>query len=151
MATDGDDDAADGDARRAADDYALLGLRFDAARSLLIDGRANRRKRRWAAAREALERAAAIFDDLGADGWAAQTRSELDRVGGRRPGAGSVLTPAEAHVTELAAAGRSNKEIAAALVVSVYTVERHLRHAYAKLGIRSRSQLAGRIGQADRS
>jgi DNA-binding CsgD family transcriptional regulator len=34
--------------------------------------------------------------------------------------------------------------------VSVYTVERHLKHVYAKLGVRSRSQLAGRIGDPGR-
>jgi DNA-binding NarL/FixJ family response regulator len=58
------------------------------------------------------------------------------------------LTWTETRVAELAAGGQSNKEIAATLVVSVYTVERHLKHAYAKLGIRSRSQLAGRIGHS---
>src|SRR5205823_5584587 len=94
------------------------------------------------------ECAASAFDELGSDGWAAQTRSERDRVGGRRPGAKGALTDSENQVAVLAAAGRSNKEIAAALVVSVYTVERHLSHVYAKLGIRSRSQLAGRIGRS---
>ena len=52
---------------------------------------------------------------------------------------------------ELAVAGLSNKEIAARLVVSVHTVERHLKHAYAKLGIRSRNQLAAHIGNGQRS
>jgi DNA-binding CsgD family transcriptional regulator len=49
------------------------------------------------------------------------------------------LTETEIHVAMAAAAGRSNKEIAAALVVSVYTVERHPSRVYAKLGIRSQS------------
>lgn len=133
---------------RSAAEYERLGLHFDAARSLLILGRAKRRRRQWAAAREALERAAGTFDRLGADGWAVLTRSELSRVGGRRPAGDGGLTNAELQVVELAAAGRSNKEIATALVVSVYTVERHLKHAYAKLGIRSRAQLAGRTGDS---
>ena len=48
-------------------------------------------------------------------------------------------------MVELAASGSSNKEIAQALFVSVHTVETHLTHACAKLGVRSRGQLAGRI------
>jgi DNA-binding NarL/FixJ family response regulator len=50
-------------------------------------------------------------------------------------------------VAELAADGLANKEIATALFVSVRTVEEHLKHAYAKLGIRSRTQLARRLSQ----
>jgi DNA-binding CsgD family transcriptional regulator len=44
----------------------------------------------------------------------------------------------------MAAAGQSNKEIAQALFVTVNTVQTHLQHIYRKLGINSRSQLAGR-------
>jgi DNA-binding NarL/FixJ family response regulator len=46
---------------------------------------------------------------------------------------------------ELAAGGLANKQIASTLVVTVHTVEVHLAHAYAKLGVRSRSQLAARL------
>ena len=49
-------------------------------------------------------------------------------------------------MAELAAGGSSNKEIAQTLFVSVRTVEAHLTHAYAKLGVRSRTQLARRLG-----
>ena len=66
-------------------------------------------------------------------------------MGGRRPQRDSELTPGERRVVELAANGASNKEIAQALFVSVHTVETHLTHAYAKLGVRSRGQLAGRL------
>jgi DNA-binding NarL/FixJ family response regulator len=45
-------------------------------------------------------------------------------------------------VVRLAAAGRTNREIARTLSVSVRTVEGHLSHAYAKLGLRSRTELA---------
>ena len=51
-------------------------------------------------------------------------------------------------MAELAAQGMANKQIAASLVVTVNTVEFHLRNTYAKLGIRSRSQLAGRLAAA---
>ena len=67
---------------------------------------------------------------------------ELARVGARRPRPIGSLTPAERRVAELAAGGASNKEIAQTLFISVHTVEAHLTHAYAKLGVRSRSQLA---------
>jgi DNA-binding NarL/FixJ family response regulator len=59
-----------------------------------------------------------------------------------------VLTSSEQRVSELAAAGLSNKEIAGTLFIAVHTVEVHLSHAYAKLGIRSRAQLASRVSPA---
>jgi DNA-binding NarL/FixJ family response regulator len=55
------------------------------------------------------------------------------------------LTPAERRVASLAAEGLANKEIAQTLVVTVNTVEYHLRNVYAKLGVRSRAQLASRL------
>ncbi len=126
--------------------YAELGLRFDQGRTLLALGRVQRRHRKWAAARASLEQAAAVFGDSGCTGWADEARSELARVGGRRPQGSGELTPSEQQVAELAAAGLANKEIAGTLSITVHTVERHLSRAYAKLGIRSRSQLARRLG-----
>jgi DNA-binding NarL/FixJ family response regulator len=135
--------------REGADAYAQLGLRFDAARTLLVLGRGQRRHRKWAAARSSLEQAVAAFDELGSPGWADDARSELQRVGARRPAAAGQLTRTETRVVELAAEGLSNKEIAQTLVVTVNTVETHLSHAYAKLGIRSRAQLS-RIHRPER-
>ena len=65
-----------------------------------------------------------------------------DRVTG--PPAGSddvaaVLSPRELHILSLAAQGRDNDAIAAELVLSVRTVERHLQNAYAKLGLQGRT------------
>ena len=57
------------------------------------------------------------------------------------------LTPAELAVARLVAAGRSNRETAAELYVSVKTVEFHLGHIFGKLGIRSRKDLIARIGR----
>jgi DNA-binding CsgD family transcriptional regulator len=145
-------DVAGGEAERAVDallsaaaDYGRLGLEFERAQSLLHLGRFHRRSKRRGGARQALEDAADCFDRLGCRGWATKARSELSRVSGRRPVDDTELTPSEQRVVDLAVTGRSNKEIAAVLYVSVYTVEAHLSHAYAKLGIRSRSQLATRI------
>ena len=65
----------------------------------------------------------------------------------RRPRASDGLTPTEERVADLVAEGRSNKEVAGALFVSVRTVEANLTRVYAKLGIRSRTELASRRGR----
>jgi DNA-binding NarL/FixJ family response regulator len=142
-----DDDAA-ADLARAAAAFGDLGLRFDRARALLALGRAQRRFKKWGAARESLEAAAAAFDELASAGWAEHARSELSRVGARKPRPSGELTPSEQRVVELAASGLANKEIAQALFVTVRTVEVHLSNAYAKLGVRSRAQLASRLAGA---
>ncbi|MFI5051808.1 MAG: AAA family ATPase [Acidimicrobiales bacterium] len=126
----------------AADEYGSLGLGFERARTWLFLGERQRRARQRAEARHSLEMAVADFVQLGCAGWAAHSRTELDRVSGRRPTAEGQLTPSERQVADLAASGASNKEIATRLFVSVYTVEAHLTHTYAKLGVRSRAQLA---------
>jgi DNA-binding CsgD family transcriptional regulator len=125
--------------------YRDLGLAFDEARTLLVLGRARRRARQWGGARDTLEQAAAGFDAIGSSGWATETRSELSRVGARRPASPGKLTATERRVAALAVDGLSNKEIARSLVVTVNTVEFHLRNVYAKLGIRSRMHLAARL------
>jgi DNA-binding CsgD family transcriptional regulator len=129
----------------AAASYGELGLRFDRARSLLWLGRAARRGRKRSAARRTLETASAEFDALGSPGWAGQARAELDLLGARRAASSGGLTTAEQRVVELAASGLSNKQIARRLFVAVHTVEVHLSHAYAKLGVQSRAQLASRF------
>jgi DNA-binding CsgD family transcriptional regulator len=144
------DQAAATELEAVAASYHGLGLRFDQARSLLALGRAERRLKKWAAARRSLELAAEAFDQLGSTGWAERGRSELARVGARRPGRKEQLTPSEQHVVELAAAGRSNKQIAQALFITIKTVEGHLSRAYAKLGVTSRAQLTHRL-QGQRS
>ena len=134
---------------RTAGELAGLGLAPDRARTLLSLGRAQRRFRKWGVARGTLEDAAAAFDELGSPGWADVARSELARVGARRPAPEGGLTAAERRVAELAASGLANKEIAQEMVVSVKTVEFHLSNTYAKLGIRSRGELAQTLGSQD--
>jgi DNA-binding CsgD family transcriptional regulator len=129
----------------AADSYGELGLRFDRARSLLWLGRETRRARKRTAARRALETAGEEFDVLGSPGWAGQARAELDLLGAKGAAPAGGLTAAEQRVVELAASGLSNKQIARRLFVAVHTVEVHLAHAYAKLGVHSRVQLASRL------
>jgi DNA-binding CsgD family transcriptional regulator len=143
---DGYDDSAALELEEVADEYGRMGLLFDQARTLLFVGAARRRHKKRTAARRILERSRDVFERLGCSGWADHARLELSRLSGRRP-SDDELTPSERRVAELAARGLSNKEIATRLVVGVYTVEAHLRHAYAKMGIRSRSQLAHRLAR----
>ena len=75
---------------------------------------------------------------------ASGTTSSTTPTGPATPPAGG-LTATERRVADLAVEGLANKEIARTLVVTVNTVEFHLRNAYAKLGIRSRVQLADRL------
>jgi DNA-binding CsgD family transcriptional regulator len=65
------------------------------------------------------------------------------------PPAPAAITAAEAKIAELAAAGRTNQEIARALFMSTRTVEAHLTRVYRKLGIRSRTELAHRLARKD--
>jgi DNA-binding CsgD family transcriptional regulator len=120
---------------------------FERGRTLLSLGVVRRQAMQKKAAREALELALAIFEELDARLWAEKARQELARIGGRRAG-GDELTESESRVAALAAAGRSNKEIAAELFMGVSTVEAHLSHVYRKLGIRSRAGLGARLATA---
>jgi DNA-binding CsgD family transcriptional regulator len=128
-------------AGQAADAYETMPLPFERARSLLTLGTLRRRDRQKRDARDALERALGLFESLGARIWADRTRAELARISGRRASL-TELTESEERVVRLAAAGRTNREIARTLSMGVRTVEGHLSHAYAKLGVRSRTELA---------
>jgi DNA-binding CsgD family transcriptional regulator len=131
--------------------YDERGLAAEAARTWLALGRAQRRARKWGGARDSLERAVRLFEEQGAPGWASAARADLERVGARRPSSPGRLTTTERRVADLAVQGLANKEIARALVVTVSTVEFHLRNAYTKLGIRSRMELAPRLEELDAS
>jgi ATP/maltotriose-dependent transcriptional regulator MalT len=117
---------------------------FERARTLLVLGLTQRRAKQKRPARESLEAALAIFEELGARLWAEKARAELQRIGGRAPAPGE-LTPSEQRVAALVAEGKTNREVATVLYLSVRTVEGHLSRIYAKLGVRSRAELAHRI------
>jgi DNA-binding CsgD family transcriptional regulator len=125
-------------------EHERLELPLERGRTLLAQGLALRRARQKRSAREALEEAVGIFERLGARLWVERAGSELARIGGRAPSRGE-LTPMERRVAELAADGKTNKEIAAVLYVTVRTVETHLTRIYEKLGIHSRTELARRL------
>ena len=134
------------DAASAALDEALahhdrITVPFDLARTLVAVGRVRRRRGERKAAREALEHAQRIFEELGAPIWAARAEAELHRIPIRRGSSSNELTPTEQQVAELAGSGGTNREIAQALFMSPKTVEVNLTRIYRKLGIRSRAEL----------
>jgi DNA-binding NarL/FixJ family response regulator len=115
---------------------------LERGRTLLALGVVLRRRKQRRIARETLAEALTIFESIGSPVWADRVRSELARVSGRAPGDGE-LTMTERRVAELVARGLTNREIAAELVVTVRAVESTLTKVYAKLGVRSRTQLTG--------
>jgi len=126
--------------QQAVAHHEKFGDRFGRARALLALGIVRRRARQKRAAREAIEAALAGFEQLGAATWVETARAELGGIGGRTRE--ERLTPAEQRVAALVAEGRTNREVAAALFLGERTVETHLSHVYAKLEIRSRTELA---------
>jgi DNA-binding CsgD family transcriptional regulator len=118
-------------------------------RALVELGAALRRRGRREAAREPLREALHLADRGGAVRLAAQAREEL-RAAGARPrrtalSGRDALTPAERRVVALAAEGHTNRQIAQQLFVTQRTVETHLTHAFAKLDVTSRDQLAAAL------
>ncbi|MDW5593890.1 AAA family ATPase [Conexibacter stalactiti] len=132
-----------------AEGAELLGsspARLDHARALFDLGAALRRAGRPAQAREPLSASLDGARACGATVLAEQAHREL-LVAGAKPrrlrfSGADALTAAERRVTGMAADGCSNREIAAALYVTVRTVENHLARSYRKLGISSRRELA---------
>jgi DNA-binding CsgD family transcriptional regulator len=116
---------------------------LERARTLLAYGHALRLERHRSAARAALDEALRAFDLAGAARFARATREEMAHLGGRAPANGRRLTGAEERIARLVAGGLSNKDAAAELYLSVSTVEAALTRVYRKLGVSSRSQLAG--------
>ena len=144
----GDRDGALVALEAAAGWHVITPLPFERARTLLALGLVQRRARRRRAARETLNGALAIFEELGAELWTEQTQAELGRIGGRTPSSGE-LTPTERGIAELVAEGKTNKEVAARLVVTDRTIESALTQIYRKLDVRSRTELARRLASAE--
>lgn len=140
----GDAEEARAQLARALVAHERLPQPFELGRTLLAQGTIERRAKRRREARETLMQALELFDQLGAPLWAEKAAAELARIPGRGP-ASSELSETERRVAELVAQGFSNKDVAATLFVTVRTVEANLSKVYAKLDIRSRTELASRL------
>jgi DNA-binding CsgD family transcriptional regulator len=139
----GNVDQAAGFLQHAVAQHEEVGDPYGRARALLALGKVLRRERQKRDAGEAIGAALRDFEELGATTWAQNARDELGSIGGRKREEG--LTPAEHRVAALVAEGRTNREVAAALFLGERTVASHLTHIYAKLGVRSRTELARRL------
>jgi DNA-binding CsgD family transcriptional regulator len=143
-AAEGDLEAALASCERALEVHERMPAPFERARTLLIYGTILRRIKRRKDAREAIDAALSIFEALPAPVWADNARAERGRIGGRAS-SGDGLTEGERRIAELVAAGNSNKETAAALFLSVHTVEGALKRVYRKLGVHSRTELSRQL------
>lgn len=148
--------AADGDTERARELLAVAAklhdhcnLPYEHARTLLAAGSVARRSGRRSDARTMLDDAAAAFAAMGAAPWRRRCGDELARLGRTRSSSNGDLTPTELQIARHVAGGHSNAEVAAALFVSVRTVESNLTRVFRKLGVRSRTQLARHPALAD--
>ena len=140
--------AADGDLPGSADvlqqavlDHRLLPMPFEEGCTRLLLGTVFRRHGHRNDAKQQLAEAMDIFTRLGAPIQAERARAELAGIGGWSARV-NVLTPVEERIATLVAGGQTNREVAAALFLSVRTVESHLGRIYRKLGLRSRTELA---------
>jgi DNA-binding CsgD family transcriptional regulator/tetratricopeptide (TPR) repeat protein len=126
--------------------------RLELARALGDLGAGHRRGGSRGGARDLLRESLDLAYALGGQAVAAHAREELVAAGGRPRRDAShgrdALTPSELRVAELAAAGRTNRQIAQALFVTQRTVENHLTSTYAKLGITARPELAAALDKA---
>ncbi len=144
-----DGEAAESLFREAIERLQRTSIRVQLARTHLLYGEWLRRERRRLDAREELRTAYELFKDFGVEAFAERARVELEATGerARRRTANTLdqLTPREAQIARLAAQGETNREIAARLFISASTVEYHLRKAFRKLDVKSRTQLALRL------
>jgi DNA-binding CsgD family transcriptional regulator len=127
-------------------------LQLELARTRLLYGEWLRREQRQRDARDQLRLAHELFTEFGMLGFAERAAAELlatgERARKRTVESRLDLTPQETRISELAAQGATNQDIASQLFISTATVEYHLSKVYRKLGIRSRTQLAKMLLQS---
>jgi DNA-binding NarL/FixJ family response regulator len=126
--------------------------KLELVRALVDQGALLRSLGKRSHARAALKRALEEAAGTSAEALRERARAELAMTGGAPGGerltGPEALTPSERRVVELAAAGRSNPDIAAELFVSRKTVEFHLSNAFRKLAVGSRDELLHALGRS---
>jgi len=131
----------------AADAWEAVGQPFPAVLALVHAARTALAARATREAAGRLRRAEPLAERLGAGPLADQIAELTRRVGADSEAADPVLTGRELEVLRLVAAGRSNREIAAALVISPKTASVHVSNILAKLGAASRTEAAVKAHQ----
>jgi DNA-binding CsgD family transcriptional regulator len=135
--------------RRSIEHLSGTRAALELSRSRLLYGEWLRRERRRVDARGQLRTALEEFTGMGAEAFARRAERELlatgERARKRTVDTLDQLTPQEEQVARLAAQGATNREIAGQLFITQSTVEYHLRKAFRKLDVKSRTQLAHRI------
>jgi DNA-binding CsgD family transcriptional regulator len=121
--------------RRAGETWQELDAPYDAARARVLVGQACRALGDDDTATLELQAAREVFAELGA----APELARLDSATRRTPIDAYGLTARQLEVLRLVAAGQSNREIAASLVISEHTVARHVQNIFATLGVSSRT------------
>jgi DNA-binding CsgD family transcriptional regulator len=132
---------------RAMPETLALPERLERARTLLVKGQLERRRKQRGRARDTLRDALVTCEEINAALWAQRVRADLARVGAVR--ARLELTATELRIATLAAQGMTNREIGAAAFVSEKTVEANLSRIYRKLSIRSRAELGVRLAMVE--
>jgi DNA-binding CsgD family transcriptional regulator len=136
--------------------YEASPRRFDTALAAEAAAEALADAGRTAEAREQFERALRELEDIGADRHVGRVLGTMRRLGmGRRRRSHhakasygwEALTPSEVEVVRLVAEGLTNREIGDRLYISPRTVQTHLSHAFRKLNITSRVQLAAEVAR----
>lgn len=134
--------------------HRIASDRYQQARTDLCWGMRLRRARRKHDARAPLRSALGAFEAMGASPWAARAAAELAACGERRRTAWAAvdeLTPRELEVAVAVADGATNPAAAAALCISVRTIEDHLTRIYRKLGIEGRHGLPAALARPGHS
>jgi DNA-binding NarL/FixJ family response regulator len=135
--------------RQAVATLADTRARLEHAHALVELGTALRRANQRKEAREPLREGLEIAHHCGAIPLEERARTELAATGARPRKAVfsgvESLTPSELRVARLAAAGRTNREIAQSLTVTEKTIETHMRHVFQKLDVGWRTELASAL------